>query len=70
MAENNLITKTSLRLLKHENITNYKAMADNLHVDVYIARIGKEINIYFYVRCNTLVNTQVFRMFNQQGLNL
>jgi hypothetical protein len=47
MAEINLITEALLNLLKHGNITNYRAMADTLHVDVYIAGIRKEINIYF-----------------------
>ena len=30
-------------------ITNYSATADTTHVDVHVALIGKEKNMYFYV---------------------
>jgi len=41
--------KTSLSLSKERNITNYREIADTLHVYIHVALIGKEET---YILCS------------------
>jgi len=69
MAEITIIKKF-FTILKHWNIINYRATVYTLDVDVYIARFGKERNIYIYILINPVFHNVIFRILKRKCWNI